>query len=115
MQGYDVRPGCPGKSSFLPINLRLKFGDPSADHTSRQLALGDCVDQPGRLAAGILQLALGLSAFTRSILRKPRPLFGKATTSGLDHRGVLELLTQAPEHRFLDQIKPTLALISAIS
>ena len=54
MQRDDVGLGCPGKSRFLAIDLRFKFGDPGPDYTSRQLAFGDGVDQSGRLPACIL-------------------------------------------------------------
>ena len=55
-----------------------------------------------------------MEAFAWIVVSAP-PLLGKAATSGLDYRRVLELLAKAPQHRLLNQIKPTLALIGAIS
>ena len=54
MQGDDVRLGCPGEARLLAIDLGLELGEPGADHASRHLALGDCVDQARGLATRIL-------------------------------------------------------------
>jgi hypothetical protein len=54
MQGDDVRLSYSGETRLLAIDLGLEFGQPSADHASRHLALGDCVDQASSLAAHIL-------------------------------------------------------------
>src|SRR3981189_1242649 len=115
MQRDDVLLGCPHETRFLAINLGLELRELGADHASRHLPLGNCIDQTGSLAARILQLALGRGAFARSLLREPRPLFGKAPAGGLNYGGVLEFLTQAPQHCLLDPVKPALAAIRAIS
>jgi hypothetical protein len=55
VQGDNVRLGYPGEAPLLAIDLGLKLGRPGADHPSRHLTLGYCVDQAGGLAAGILE------------------------------------------------------------
>jgi len=115
MQGDDVSLSCPARrASWRSISASNSAGL-ALTHASRHLALRDSVDQACGLATRILELAFGRSALARSLLREPRPLLGKASASGLDHGGVLELLAQTPEHRLLDQVKPALAAIAAIS
>src|SRR5258708_32576205 len=87
MQRDDVLLGCPHETRFLAINLGLELRELGADHASRHLPLGNCIDQTGSLAPRILQLALGRGAFARSLLREPRALFGKAPAGGLNYGG----------------------------